>query len=178
MTSLKSIFPLVIAATVGAGIISCGGNNQEKDLTKSGLDRKAFQNEYNGKATDLYVLTNSNGLEACFTNFGGRLVSMMVPDRDGRMHDVVLGFDSVTPYFPENNQTDFGATIGRYANRINGGRMIIDGDTVILPQNNFGHCLHGGPAGWQYQVWDAVQPDDSTCCRSFLPTATTASPAK
>ena len=168
MTSLKSIFPLVIAATVGAGIISCGGNNQEKDLTKSGLDRKAFQNEYNGKATDLYVLTNSNGLEACFTNFGGRLVSMMVPDRDGRMHDVVLGFDSVTPYFPENNQTDFGATIGRYANRINEGRMIIDGDTVILPQNNFGHCLHGGPAGWQYQVWDAVQPDDSTLVLSLV----------
>jgi len=168
MTSLKSIFPLVIAATVGAGIISCGGNTQEKELTKSGLDREAFQNEYNGKATDLYVLTNSNGLEACFTNFGGRLVSMMVPDRDGRMHDVVLGFDSVTPYFPENNQTDFGATIGRYANRINGGRMIIDGDTVILPQNNFGHCLHGGPAGWQYQVWDAVQPDDSTLVLSLV----------
>ncbi len=165
MTSLKSIFPLVIAATVGAGIISCGGNNQEKDLTKSGLDRKAFQNEYNGKATDLYVLTNSNGLEACFTNFGGRLVSMMVPDRDGRMHDVVLGFDSVTPYFPENNQTDFGAAIGRYANRINEGRMIIDGDTVILPQNNFGHCLHGGgelgTLGWQYRVFRASQPSDS-----------------
>ncbi|MDE6429954.1 MAG: galactose mutarotase, partial [Duncaniella sp.] len=89
-------------------------------------------------------------------------VSLMVPDRNGELRDVVLGFDSIAAYFPENNQTDFSAAIGRYANRINQGRFVIDGDTVQLPQNNFGHCLHGGPTGWQYQVYDAEQPNDST----------------
>lgn len=168
MKTLKSIFPLAMAAILGAGVISCGGNATEKVLTKSGLDREAFRAERDGKTLDLYTLTNANGLEACFTNFGGRLVSMMVPGRDGAMHDVVLGFDSVAAYFPENNSSDFGATIGRYANRINKGRMVIDGDTVVLPQNNFGHCLHGGPRGWQYQVWDATQPDDSTLVLSLI----------
>ncbi len=86
----------------------------------------------------------------------------MVPDRDGGFRDVVLGFDSIQAYFPENNQTDFSAAIGRYANRIDQGRLVIDGDTVQLPRNNFGHCLHGGPTGWQYQVYEAEQPNDST----------------
>jgi aldose 1-epimerase len=61
-----------------------------------------------------------------------------------------------------NTPSDFGASIGRYANRINQGRIVIDGQTIQLPQNNFGHCLHGGPEGWQYQVYEAVQPDGST----------------
>ena len=101
-------------------------------------------------------------MEVCVTNFGGRIVSVMVPDRNGDFKDVVLGFDSVQAYFPENNLSDFGASIGRYANRINQGRIVIDGDTIQLPQNNFGHCLHGGPAGWQYKVYAAEQPNDST----------------
>ncbi len=86
----------------------------------------------------------------------------MAPDRDGNFVDVVLGFDSVAAYFPENNSSDFGAAIGRYANRINQGRIVLDGDTIQLPQNNFGHCLHGGPTGWQYQVYDVTESTDST----------------
>ena len=131
-------------------------------ITKSGIDPEKFIGEYNGKPTALYTLENANGMEACITNFGGRIVSLMVPDRDGELHDVVLGFDSIAAYFPENNQTDFSAAIGRYANRINQGRFVIDGDTIQLPTNNFGHCLHGGPTGWQYQVYDGEQPNDST----------------
>ncbi|MDE6341622.1 MAG: galactose mutarotase, partial [Muribaculaceae bacterium] len=102
------------------------------------------------------------GMELCVTNFGGRIVSIMVPDRNGDFKDVVLGLDSVQAYFPENNQTDFGAAIGRYANRLNKGKIVIDGDTIQLPKNNFGHCLHGGPSGWQYKVYEAEQPNDST----------------
>ena len=114
----------------------------------------------NGDSTDLYVLKNAAGVEVCLTNFGGRIVSVMVPDKAGKMQDVVLGFDSIADYI--NIPSDFGATIGRYANRINQGKIIIDGDTIQLPQNNFGHCLHGGPKGWQYQVFQKVNQIDAT----------------
>lgn len=154
----KMHLPL-IAATV-AIFASCGGN-KAPELTKSGLDPKAFETVRDGKATGLYTLTNDAGMEVCITNFGGRIVSMMVPDREGNLRDVVLGFDSVGAYFPENNQTDFGAAIGRYANRIGQGRLVIDGDTVQLPVNNFGHTLHGGPDGWQYKVYDVVAANDT-----------------
>jgi aldose 1-epimerase len=100
-------------------------------------------------------------MEVCITNFGGRLVSVMVPDRDGEFKDVILGFDNVKDYFPENNLTDFGASIGRYANRIKDGRFTLDGVEYQLPQNNYGHCLHGGPEGWQYQVYDVLEADSS-----------------
>ncbi|MCM1076501.1 MAG: galactose mutarotase [Bacteroides sp.] len=152
-------------ATIGAGIcliFSACTQQKEATLTKSGIDPANFVGEYNGKPTALYTLENENGMEACITNFGGRIVSLMVPDRNGELRDVVLGFDSIAAYYPENNQTDFSAAIGRYANRINQGRFVIDGDTIQLPTNNFGHCLHGGPTGWQYQVYDAEQPNDST----------------
>ena len=78
----------------------------------------------------------------------------------GNIKDVVLGFDSIADY--QNIPSDFGASIGRYANRINKGVIVMDGETIQLPQNNFGHCLHGGPKGWQYQVYEANQLNDST----------------
>jgi aldose 1-epimerase len=144
-------------------LTACGPKQQqESTLTLSGLDVNNFKSEYNGKQTDLYVLKNANGMEVCVTNFGGRIVSIMVPDRNGDFKDVVLGFDSIADYFPENHSSDFGAAIGRYANRIQKGIIVIDGDSIQLPQNNFGHCLHGGPTGWQYQVYDGVQTNDST----------------
>ena len=98
-------------------------------------------------------------MEVCITNFGGRIVSIMVPDRNGEYKDVVLGFGKVSDYFPENNASDFGAAIGRYANRIGNGKLTIDDETFDLPLNNNGHCLHGGPTGWQYQVYDVVEAD-------------------
>jgi len=137
------------------------GCSKKPATTKSGLNPADFVSEYNGAKTGLYTLTNENGMEVCITNFGGRIVSVMVPDRDGNFKDVVLGFDKVSDYFPENNASDFGASIGRYANRINQGKITIDGTEYQLPQNNFGHCLHGGPTGWQYQVYDVVESDAS-----------------
>ena len=133
---------------------------QQEALTQSGLNPKNFQAEVNGKQTQLYTLTNANGMEVCITNFGGRIVSIMVPDKNGTMTDVVLGFDSIADY--QNIPSDFGASIGRYANRINKGQITIDGTLIQLPTNNFGHCLHGGPTGWQYQVYEASQSNDST----------------
>ena len=142
-----------------AAVALLAGCSQKK--TASGLDPKDFKSTYNGMRTALYTLTNANGMEVCITNFGGRIVSILVPDRQGKMKDVVLGFNKVSDYFPENNQTDFGAAIGRYANRINQGKFTLDGVEYQLPQNNFGHCLHGGPTGWQYQVYECVEADAS-----------------
>lgn len=150
-----------------AGLIAVGCTSGEKALTKSGLDPEKFVTEVDGKSTALYTLTNETGMEVCVTNYGGRIVSLLVPDRNGELKDVVLGFDSIQAYLPEANLTDFGASIGRYANRINQGRIVIDGDTIQLPKNNFGHCLHGGPSGWQYKVYDAQQPNDSTLMLSI-----------
>ena len=147
---------LLILLGAAALLAACG---QQKNLTVSGLNPKDFKATYNGQPTALYTMTNAKGMEVCVTNFGGRIVSIMVPDKDGKMQDVVLGFDKVSDYFPENNQTDFGAAIGRYANRINQGKFTLDGVEYQLPQNNFGHCLHGGPTGWQYQVYECVEAD-------------------
>ena len=106
-----------------------------------------------------YKMTNASGMEVTVTNFGGRITSIVLPDKDGVKRDVVLGFDKVEDYYPENNQTDFGASIGRYANRINQGKFSIDSVEYDLPKNNFGHCLHGGPTGWQYQPYKVVEAD-------------------
>ena len=132
-------------------------------LTKSGLNPSNFEANIRGKQTKLYTLTNKNGVEMCMTNLGGRIVSLMVPDRNGKFHDVCLGYDNVAQYADyEHFGSDFGATIGRYANRINQGRITVDGKTIQLPQNNYGHCLHGGFTGWQYQVFDCKQTAPNT----------------
>ena len=143
------------------GVALLAGCNQQKEvaLTASGLNPENFVDTYNDMPTALYTMTNANGMEVCVTNFGGRIVSIALADKDGVVRDVVLGFDKVSDYFPENNQTDFGASIGRYANRINQGKITLDGVEYQLPQNNFGHCLHGGPTGWQYQVYECVEAD-------------------
>lgn len=150
---MKRMIILLCAALTAA----CTGGEQDGQ-TLSGLKRSDFRSEADGKKTDLLVLKNDNGMEVCVTNFGGRIVSVMVPDRNGVMRDVVLGFDNIGDY--RTVPTDFGATIGRYANRINQGRFTLDDTEYQLPQNNYGHCLHGGPRGFQYRVFDAVQKSD------------------
>ena len=161
---MKKILKLSVAALL-LTLAACGGKQQEVK-TASGLNPADFQTEVDGKQTALYTLTNANGMEVCITNFGGRIVSVMVPDRDGVMRDVVLGFDSIADYV--KYPSDFGATIGRYANRIGQGKFSLDGVDYQLPTNNYGHCLHGGPKGFQYRVFDAVQPDQHTLKLSYL----------
>ena len=142
-------------------LIGCTSTPSNKNLTLSGLNPHRFEKVLdNNKSTKLYTLKNSNGMEVCITNFGARIVSIMVPDKNGNMTDVVLGFDNIEDYI--QIPTDFGATIGRYANRIGEGKITIDGQEIQLPQNNFGHGLHGGPTGWQNQVFKAIQKDDKT----------------
>lgn len=157
---MKNILGTIFSMAAVVLVSSCA---TAPSYTLSGLSAEDFVDEFDGRQTGLYTLVNPAGMEVCITNYGGRIVSVMVPDRNGRMTDVVHGFDNVANYADKvNTPTDFGASIGRYANRIAHGRITVDGEVIQLPQNNFGHCLHGGPDGWQYQVYDAVQPDDST----------------
>ena len=151
------------AAMVLAFAACTGGQQAAQSITASGLNPAKFDTVINGDTVKLYTLKNQNGLEACITNVGGRVVSLMVPDRDGKLVDVVLGYDNIAQYADAANfGSDFGASIGRYANRIKNGRMKIGEDTIQLPQNNFGHCLHGGPIGWQYKVYKAEQTDSNS----------------
>lgn len=142
-------------------LVACMGGKQENsvELTESGLNPQKFVTDVDGKKTGLYILRNKNNMEVCVTNFGGRIVSIMAPDRNGTMRDVVLGFDSIQDYI--KYPSDYGASIGRYANRIAHGRFSLDGVTYQLPQNNYGHCLHGGPKGFQYVVYDVAHVDSS-----------------
>jgi Galactose mutarotase and related enzymes len=133
------------------GLFSC----QKSELTLSGLSRKNFIKELPEGKTDLYVLKNKAGMEVCITNFGGRVVSVMAPDKDGKFADVVLGHDSIADYV--NIDGNFGALIGRYGNRIGGGTFTLDGTKYQLPKNNFGHCLHGGPKGFHNQLWSVME---------------------
>ena len=149
----------LMAGVAAAMLASCSQKPEAPQITLSGLNPQKFQTTVDDMTTGLYTLKNSAGMEVCITNYGGRIVSIMVPDKSGAMQDVVLGFDSISDYI--NVPSDFGASIGRYANRINQGRFKLEGVTYQLPQNNFGHCLHGGPQGWQYQVYEA-NPIDST----------------
>ena len=138
-----------------AALLMAACTPKAEKATDFGLLQSNFRTEVDGKKTDLYILRNKNNMEVCITNFGGRIVSVMVPDKDGQMRDVVLGFDSIQDYI--SKPSDFGASIGRYANRINQGKFTLDGVEYQLPRNNYGHCLHGGPQGFQYRVYDAVQ---------------------
>lgn len=148
------------AIGMSLALLTACAPQQKENLTLSGLDPAKFETLVDGnKEVKLYTLKNEAGMEVCITNFGGRLVSIMVPDKNGKMTDVLLGFDNVSDY--QNISNDFGASIGRYANRINQGKIIVDGVEYQLPQNNYGHCLHGGPDGWQYKVYEAKQLNDN-----------------
>ncbi|MDE3135270.1 MAG: galactose mutarotase [Acidobacteriota bacterium] len=106
-----------------------------------------------GTPIQLYVLTNKNGVQAAITNFGARLVSLKVPDKNGKLADVILGYSSVEGY--EKDTAYFGAIAGRYANRIAKGRFTLDGVTYKLPINNGVNSLHGGTKGFDKLVWQA-----------------------
>ncbi len=155
---------LCMAAMAMCMLLSCAEKKEETTL--SGLKQADFVSEVQGKPTALYVLKNKNGAEACVTNYGGRLVSVMVPDRNGKMTDVVLGYDNIDQYVSTDG--NYGATIGRYGNRIANGKFTLDGKEYQLPQNNNGHCLHGGPEGYHTRVWDAQQPNEQTLVLSYL----------
>ena len=120
---------------------------------KSKMQKQAFGKIQDGQSVDLYTLTNKYGMTVSISNFGGTLVSLKVPDRDGKMGDVVLGYDNPADY--ENGKAYFGGTIGRYGNRIAHGKFTLDGGVYSLPLNDGPNTLHGGVRGFNKHVWNA-----------------------
>lgn len=151
---------MIWAGALVALLAACAPKSGSEGVTESGLDPSQFETTVDGKAVKLYVLKNEAGMEVCATNYGGRIVSVMVPDRNNQLRDVVLGHDSIADYIHIDG--NFGALIGRYGNRINQGRFTLDGVEYQLPQNDYGHCLHGEPKGFHHSVWNAAQPNDTT----------------
>lgn len=114
--------------------------------------RKAFQATVQDQPVDLYLLENASGMQVTITNYGGRIVHIIVPDKDGNPTDVNLGYDSLDEYL-KTSQIYFGAIIGRYGNRIANGKFTIDGMEYSLVQNNGPNNLHGGNVGFNNIVW-------------------------
>jgi aldose 1-epimerase len=165
--SLSAITLALTACNNGTNTSSSNTDSTKKSTTSYIPDRKNFQSTINGKQTDLYVLKNHSGMTAAITNYGGRLVSVLVPDKSGAMKDVILGFDNVNDY-TTGGDTYFGATIGRYGNRIAKGKFSIDGQAYTLATNNAPNSLHGGNVGFSRVVWDGKQLNDSTLQLTYL----------
>lgn len=128
-------------------------------MTASGLDPDRFVSQVEGKATALYVLNNRD-MEVCITNYGARVVSLMAPDREGHLEDVVLGFDNIDDYHQLKN--NYGSIVGRFAGRIKDAHFVLDGKPVMLKQSGSGNISHGGYPGFADKVWDVVEHNDST----------------
>ena len=123
------------------------------------MKKQGFGTTKDGKEALLYTLSNKNGMEISVTDYGAHLVSVLVPDKDGKKRDVVLGFDSVTGY--ETDGSHFGATIGRNGNRIAGAAFELHGKTYQLAKNENNNTLHSGPDGYDYRLWNVEEADDS-----------------
>ncbi len=161
MKQLKGMMLSICAAALM--ISACTGGQQAAQTTVSGLDPAKFDTTIQEKPVKLYVLKNESGMEVCITNYGGRIVSLVVPDKDGKPTDVVLGFDNIAQYADTlNSPSDYGSSVGRYANRIKEGKFSLNGETFQLKQNDNVNCLHGGgTTGWMNKVYDAEQQGDS-----------------
>ncbi|MBR1469887.1 MAG: galactose mutarotase [Prevotella sp.] len=132
-----------------------------------GLKREDFQTTVNGKQTDLYILKNSQGNEVAITNYGGALVAIMVPDRDGNHANVIQGHDNIQDVI--NSPEPYLSTlIGRYGNRIAKGKFQLNGKQYELAINNGPNSLHGGAKGWNAKVWDALQMNDKTLVLKYV----------
>jgi aldose 1-epimerase len=122
---------------------------------KAGIQRSTFGRMPDGKSVELYTLTNRQGMQVMITNYGGRVVKLIIPDRQGNMADVVLGFDDLQGYL--GNNPFFGALVGRYANRIGNARFKLDEVEYKLEANDGKNSLHGGSQGFDKKVWKAKE---------------------
>lgn len=162
--NLKKFRPIICVASLSLVALTGACNLQPENKTeeKNGavnLDQAGFVDTLQGKKMDLYTIKNGN-IKAYFTNYGARLVGLWVPDKNGTPTDVVVGFSSVQNYV-QSTEPYFGATIGRYGNRIAKGQFDLNGKHYQLSLNNGPNTLHGGKMGYQNVVWDVEQPDST-----------------
>jgi aldose 1-epimerase len=130
-------------------------DNKNREQRVMSIVTKPFGKTPDGQEVELYTLTNPNGLKARITTFGAILVSLEVPDKNGKLDDITLGFDTLEGYIKEHPY--FGATVGRYANRIGGAKFKLNGIEYQLAANNGPNHLHGGTRGFDKVVWTAEE---------------------
>jgi len=147
-----------------ASMLFSACDTKHAQLTISGLNPTAFDSIINGKKTELIALSNQNGMEVCLTNYGGRVVSIVVPDKNNQPTDVVLGYDNLVQYADTiNSPSDYGSTVGRYANRIKDSKINVNGKEYHLRANDNGNSLHGGGnTGGMHQIYAIKAKTDSS----------------
>ncbi len=160
---MKNLKKVLFGCGLTMAMFTACNSGVQPQLTVSGLDPAKFDTLINEKPVKLYTLKNQNGMEVCITNYGGRIVSLVVPDKDGKPTDVVLGFDNIRQYADTlNSPSDYGSSVGRYANRIKEGKFVLNDSTYQLKKNDGPNSLHGGGnTGWMHQVYEAEQIGDS-----------------
>jgi len=128
-------------------------------LLGSSVTKTTTQATFQGKPVEMVTLKNKNGMEIQAINYGAIIMSLKVPDRTGKLADVVLGFDEPSRYFGEPQPPFFGAIVGRYGNRIANGQFVLNGKTYPLVKNNGPNHLHGGTRGFDKFIWDLTTKD-------------------
>ena len=131
------------------------------------LNPTLFKDRIDGKQTSLHFLKNRNNVEIAITNYGARIVALIVPDKNQNPTDVVVGFDSLDGYL-NSTETYHGAIVGRYANRIARGKFVLNGKEYQLAINNPPNHLHGGPHGFNTQVWTIEQATENKIHLSYF----------
>lgn len=163
----------LVALALSSFLVACNNpeksSNTKNDTTSSvvKLDTGAYQRTINGKQTNIYQLSNKNGAIVQITNYGGRVMSIVVPDKNGKPTDVALGYDSVQSN-QKKGEPFFGALIGRYGNRIAKGKFNVAGKPVQVQVNDGVNTLHGGTDGFYAKVWDAKKINDQTLELTYL----------
>lgn len=158
---MKKIYSIILL--ISSFCMSCNNDQNKHESEDSATTAKTlipppenFSNNIDGKQTGLFILKNSNRVEVAITNYGGRIVSLTMPDKSNNLVDVVVGFNRMEDY-QKSTEPYFGALIGRYGNRIAKGKFKLDGKEYSIATNNGVNTLHGGIKGFQSVVWDAKQ---------------------
>lgn len=147
MKNLRTVLPILSLGLLCAVLAGCHCVSSAPEK----IARKPFGKAKDGTPVYLYTLRNAKGAEARISNYGGLVISLKVPDKQGKLGDVVLGYDSLDGYLKETPY--FGALIGRYGNRIARGKFTLDGKEYTLATNNYPNALHGGIKGFDKVVW-------------------------
>jgi len=174
-TTIKSFSALLLPLCI-LSLAACNQSAKKAPSSQSMTDStttatlppsSGFEKTIDGKQTHLYILKNKNGVQAAVSNYGAHLVSLAVPDKAGKLTEVVVGFDSIGGY-QKAMMSFYGATIGRYGNRIAKGHFVLEGRRYDLFINNKPNTLHGGKKGFNAVVWDTKSANDSVVTFTYL----------